>query len=430
MADLKFGNVTPAVGNIKLGSNNVSEIYQGTTKLWPLGTPPQPGEVTVCDLIWTKTNSTITATTTGGNIPIVTNENDWITKCQNNDPAACYWQFDSNNAYRGLLYNVFATDVIQPPTGFRVPTQTDWQYLINCAGVGSPDNPSDVTSLGNNYYGFWSSNIASNPRFGTVDFNSIGAGYTFQGSTTIPPAVPQAWNSQGKRDIYHQQQSSLPASYYPVTMFWRGPQSANRDWLIGYSTASFNDGFTYGKNFGGYMRFVKDAPPPATVTFYYNDTQTGSGAASLNNYGFMASTSSGLTVANQFANISFEIVGGPATIKFVAYNDQGLANPPNARFTEIKWEIYDNVSRSPITDLVHETIWSSSTAGSDPYPIRPTTPATTPQGQPGYKIENWGTDSGSVTLNPGVYYVEMKMTFGNEFSGASAGTNYIMSFET
>ena len=72
MADLKLGNLTPVVGNVKLGSNNVSEIYQGTTKLWPLGTPPQPGEVTVCDLVWTKTNSTITATTTGGNIPIVT----------------------------------------------------------------------------------------------------------------------------------------------------------------------------------------------------------------------------------------------------------------------------------------------------------------------------------------------------------------------
>ena len=295
MADLKFGNVTPAVGNIKLGSNNVSEIYQGTTKLWPLGTPPTPGEVTVCDLIWTKTNSTITATTTGGNIPIVTNQNDWITKCQNNDPAACYWQFDSNNAFRGLYYNVFATEVIQPPTGFRVPTQQDWQNLIFCAGTGSPDNASDVTSLANNYYGFWPSNIASNSRFGTVDFNSIGAGYTYQNSTTIPPAASQGFTSEGIRDIYHQQQpGSLPASYYPVTMFWRGPQSANRNWLIGYSTASFNDGFQSGKNGGALMRFVKDLP---TVELYDNDTQTGPPVSQLD-ISFNSNSGGGISPSN------------------------------------------------------------------------------------------------------------------------------------
>jgi len=35
MADLKFGNTTPLAGNIKVGSDDVSRIYQGTTKVWP-----------------------------------------------------------------------------------------------------------------------------------------------------------------------------------------------------------------------------------------------------------------------------------------------------------------------------------------------------------------------------------------------------------
>lgn len=35
MADLKFGNTTPTAGNIKVGSDDVSRIYQGTTKVWP-----------------------------------------------------------------------------------------------------------------------------------------------------------------------------------------------------------------------------------------------------------------------------------------------------------------------------------------------------------------------------------------------------------
>ena len=182
MADLKFGGITPNVGDIKVGSSNASKIYKGSTLLWPLGVEPQPGEVTVCDLIWTKTNSTITATTTGGNIPIVTNRNDWITKCQNNEPAALYKDYDPNNAFRGLYYNVFATEVIQPPPGFRLPTRIDWQDLINCATTGSPDSNNDVTSLANNYYGWWPSNVASNSRFGTVEFNSIGSGFPVTGS--------------------------------------------------------------------------------------------------------------------------------------------------------------------------------------------------------------------------------------------------------
>ncbi len=35
MADFKFQNITPAVGNIKLGSSNVSKIYSGSTQVWP-----------------------------------------------------------------------------------------------------------------------------------------------------------------------------------------------------------------------------------------------------------------------------------------------------------------------------------------------------------------------------------------------------------
>lgn len=422
MADLKFGNVTPAVGNIKLGSNNVSEIYQGATKLWPLGSAPQPGEVTVCDLIWTKTNSTITATTTGGNIPIVTNQNDWITKCQNNDPAACYWQFDSNNAFRGLYYNVFAAEVIQPPTGFRVPTQQDWQDLIDCAEIGGSTG-NDVTSLGNNYYGFWPSNVASNSRFGTVDFNSIGAGYTWTGQLSVPPQAPQGWFSQGVRDIYHQKQTwpSLPASYYPITMVWHRNYNPS-DVLVGYATASFNDGFATGKNGGAFIRFVKDVPT-STVNFYFNDTQTGTPTTSLYQDAFMAGNTQGTSVALLQTNASFEITGGPATIKFVAYTDVGTAQPPLARFTNIDWKIYTNSAR---TILAHQTLWEFASRGSDSFPIIPSTPSSTL----GFSIENWGTEPGSVTLNPGVYYIRLVYSYGNSsISGGNVDSNYRVSFE-
>jgi len=399
MADLKFGNVTPAVGNIKLGSNNVSEIYQGTTKLWPLGSAPQPGEVTVCDLIWTKTNSTITATTTGGNIPIVTNQSDWVTKCQNNEPAACYWQFDSNNAFRGLYYNVFATEVIQPPTGFRLPTQQDWQDLISCAATGSPDNNSDVTSLANNYYGFWPSNVASNSRFGTVDFNSIGAGYTWTSSISVPPPTPQGWFSQGVRDLYHQQQSgSLPNSSYIVTMFWH---TKNRDWLVAYSTASFNDGFATGKNGGAFMRFVKDAQ---LLELYDNDTQTGPTVSSITESILSPPPSSQgqRTFTRDAGSVVVPSGGGDVTL-FQYLDNSTLPNITDAHFGVVPpnstaivggaINVYPNANRYAF-QLSYSLEWSNDNQGGvwspDGFANRKTGTLTLPQGTWYLELEFFG----------------------------------------
>lgn len=418
MADLKFGNVTPAVGNIKLGSNNVSEIYQGTTKLWPQSFPPSPGEVTVCDLVWTRENSIITATTTGGNIPIVTNQTDWVNAISNQQPAACYWDFDSNNAFRGLYYNVYTTEVIQPPAGFRLPTEQDFTDLRLCVSAGSPQGNMDVTSLGNNYYGFWTSTLPSNSRFGTVDFNAIGAGYTYKYGTGS-----QQFTGQGVRDIYWMQQPSS----FPILNYFRGFMTYdNIDYVnnVRY-LQGFNGNASNGFNHGFNIRFVKDAPPPATVNFYFNDTQTGTPTTSIYADGYRPGNTQGLTVLFKTSGISFEVIGGPATIKFVAYTDTGTAQPPLARFSAIDWRIYTNVNRLS-NNLIHQTYWTNNSAGSDSFPIIPSTPSSTL----GFSIENWGTEPGSVTLNPGVYYAWLAYTYGNSsISGGNVNSNYRASFE-
>jgi len=399
MADLKFGNVTPAVGNIKLGSNNVSEIYQGTTKLWPLGTPPQPGEVTVCDLIWTKTNSTITATTTGGNIPIVTNNTDWVNLSQNNQPAAAYKDYDSNNSFRGLYYNVFATEVIQPPAGFRVPTQQDWQDLILCAGAGSPDSSIDVTSLANNYYGFWPSNVVSNPRFGTVDFNSIGSGF---------PAISSAsygWFSQGQRDLYWQQQpGSLPASSYKVTQFYK---MGTRDWITGYYISSYNDGFATGKNGAALMRFVKDLP---ALDLYDNDTQTGPTVSSITES--ILSPGPGTSGQSTFTRDAGSVVvpsgGGDITL-FQYLDNSTLPNITDAHFGVLPpnstaivggaINVYPNANRYPF-QLSYSLEWSNDNQGGvwspDGFANRKTGTLTLPQGTWYLELEFFGEKDTSV----------------------------------
>lgn len=353
MADLKFGGITPNVGDIKVGSSNASKIYQGSTLLWPLGTAPQPGEVTVCDLIWTKTNSTITATTSGGNIPIVTNKFDWVSKSQNNEPCAMYWNYDPNNAYRGLLYNVFATGVIQPPTGFRIPTMQDFSDLFDCASIGSPTTSTiDATTLGNNYYGFWPSALANEDRFGDIEFQAIGAGYR----TTIPNHDNFA--RQGIAEAYWQQQSSLPAFSYKIGLIWHNLPD---NFLVGYDAAGLNDGYASSREFGAYMRFVKDVPT-STVELYDNDTQTGPTVSSIVEPRLSPVGNSGTYIDSAVDVGSVVVPAGGGYITFAQYlTNSTTPNITDAYFTEGRIRLYTTPQRN--TFPYWDTRWLSSNQG-------------------------------------------------------------------
>ena len=134
MANFKVNNIVPDVGEIKVGTANVSKIFQGATLVWPITQGDSPGTSTVCggNIAWTTANSTITATTTGPAIQIVESVSAWNTAYANQTPAAAYYNYASADATepRGLYYNEFAVAVIQPPTGFRVPTSNDRAALL------------------------------------------------------------------------------------------------------------------------------------------------------------------------------------------------------------------------------------------------------------------------------------------------------------
>ena len=199
MADLKLNGITPGVNKIKLGNSSVQKIYNGSTLVWPI--PVDPGQVEICSLIWTNTNSSETELTAGGNLPILTNQTDWSNAWQAQTPAACYIDFDSNNSSYGLIYNYWGRLEVKKPTGFRLPTQSDYNTITSSPcftgatlnryganpGVWDPSLLTDTTELGNSGfnsrgYGHGVFNFATGvvtfPYFGVREaywYDSIGA---------------------------------------------------------------------------------------------------------------------------------------------------------------------------------------------------------------------------------------------------------------
>jgi uncharacterized protein (TIGR02145 family) len=86
---------------------------------------------------WMAENLNISKFRNGDQIPEAKTIEEWEKAGKNNQPAWCYYDFDSiNGQIHGKLYNGFA--VIDPrgiaPEGFRIPTKEDFQVLINHYG--------------------------------------------------------------------------------------------------------------------------------------------------------------------------------------------------------------------------------------------------------------------------------------------------------
>ena len=91
------------------------------------------GDTTLCAFGWTDANYDGTTLRDGTPIPQVTSESAWAGLTT---PAWCYYNNDpANDAIYGKLYNWYAvSNPLFAPTGYRVPTKTDWDNLITCLG--------------------------------------------------------------------------------------------------------------------------------------------------------------------------------------------------------------------------------------------------------------------------------------------------------
>ena len=145
MGNIILNGITPSAGKIKLGSQNVSRIYNGTTRVWPVETPPGDGEVLIGDLVWKTYNEFVAAP----GISEATTSAQAIGYLTNDTPSYVYYQFDEANSSRGLLYNRQGAEALPPPPGFRLPTKADFTNLIDALKLESSGaNSNDITLIG------------------------------------------------------------------------------------------------------------------------------------------------------------------------------------------------------------------------------------------------------------------------------------------
>lgn len=238
MGEIRYRGVQPLVTRIRLGSSPVDEIFFGTEKVWPSMTKKT---ITICGLTWQKLNSSIVNKTGGGTIPIYDNASDLYQARQNQEPAACYFQFDENNSEYGLIYNYYAKDVIDLPSGYRLPTATDFNVLsdFNCMGGAIPNKNRYGANPGS-----WNmSQLTNTDELGDSGFDAQGYGYGYLvNEQTI------FWLHNGIRAAYWIDEA--PGASVKAKGFWIKPQ--------GYIGAvSYNVDPDPDEMF--FVRFVKDA---------------------------------------------------------------------------------------------------------------------------------------------------------------------------
>lgn len=131
-------------------------------------TTTTPSTVTVCGRIITNSNSTLTVLSDGTPIPYASNQTEWLNYFNNGTPCYTYFNFNTNESYRGCMYNQFAINLLAP-SGWRGLTTDDVQYFWYC----NPYNPIENLYAANT--GHWNLTAWTNRS------NAGESGLNFQG---------------------------------------------------------------------------------------------------------------------------------------------------------------------------------------------------------------------------------------------------------
>jgi uncharacterized protein (TIGR02145 family) len=94
-------------------------------------------EVTIGKQVWMSENLNVDKFRNGEAIPEAKTEEDWKNAGKNKQPAWCYYNNNPDNGERyGKLYNWYAVNDPRglAPAGFKVPTDDEWNRLIDFLG--------------------------------------------------------------------------------------------------------------------------------------------------------------------------------------------------------------------------------------------------------------------------------------------------------
>lgn len=208
MAGFRIGSTELVSGKVKVGSSDVSKIYQGTTLVWPPATTSIGDTVQIDDRIWSAVNTSSTTSSTSTQIQIATTGAQAASYLSSSTPAAFYHQFDSNTyGSWGLFYNAYAANILQPPTGYRLPDSYDWAQLRDDVKVTTAGITNDVTKLGADPGQWTSTSLLSNSNLGLSGFNIQAYGFYILHNNSV---VNQYVGTMG--NFWYQQGVNNPSS--------------------------------------------------------------------------------------------------------------------------------------------------------------------------------------------------------------------------
>ncbi|HCT95028.1 MAG: hypothetical protein A2X19_09690 [Bacteroidetes bacterium GWE2_39_28] len=135
---------------------------------------------------WMAENLNVNVFRDGSEIENIHYDDDWSDVHKDKEPAWCYYGFDEEEGAKyGKLYNWYAVNDPRGlcPEGWRVPTDADWQQLIDFLGgkEAAYDKMKSTSGWANDDNGTNESGFNAKPA-GIVD---IGGEFGLEGSGTI-----------------------------------------------------------------------------------------------------------------------------------------------------------------------------------------------------------------------------------------------------
>jgi uncharacterized protein (TIGR02145 family) len=131
-------------------------FFIGFILFFSLGCNNSLKSVKIGSQIWLSEDLDVSNFRNGDIVPQARTSDEWIAAKENHQPAWCYYENkESEYSKWGKLYNWYAVNDPRglAPIGWRIPTQRDWDELINyCAPKG----------------GYFYSDSSFNPIFGGV----------------------------------------------------------------------------------------------------------------------------------------------------------------------------------------------------------------------------------------------------------------------